>query len=132
MSWVVMTTMSGASAFTSPLAGATSRRGQRVLVRLARQVGAEGAGWGATIPPKRCNKPRRSALDRTCRHASHEVALERDEHGQWQRHLQNCGGGQELPPTTERRGELRDHHRERPELARAKECQRDEQVVPDP
>ncbi len=39
-------------------------------------------------------------------------------------------GGQELPPTTERRGELRDHHRERPELARAKECQRDEQVVP--
>src|SRR6266550_3079250 len=32
--------------FTSPLAGAISRRGKRVLVRLVRQVGGEAAGWG--------------------------------------------------------------------------------------
>ena len=54
MPWVVMTTRSRASAFTSPLAGAIYGRGQRVRVRL---VGAEGAGWGATIPPSGATNP---------------------------------------------------------------------------
>jgi hypothetical protein len=41
------------------------------------------------------------ALDGAGRHAPHEVALEGDENGEGQRHLQDGCGRQELPAATQ-------------------------------
>ena len=71
------------------------------------------------------------ALDRAARDAAHEVALQEDEHGERQRHLQHGRGGEELPTATERRHESGDDDRERTERADAQEGQRDQKVVPD-